>query len=437
VLISTSIGAKTVDAQWIQKNIGTDELFTYMVMLDTAIAIAVGLNRSILRTSDAGTTWINVAAPLSFVVPWNGISFYDAANGIVVGDHGVVGTTSNGGENWIWHQVQGRQNCLSTLYAGPGRIYVGADSGWVYYTSDTGRTWTTEKISAWRISSLFMYRRPTAMGAPINALTPYSLCTRGLNPPFSWRESILTSFQYEGSAAYDADFCNGGGVGFIVGIQGDARAQPMVIRKSMSDTAWSWAITGIVRDGTLFGVSVPSENVIYVCGGDRHRGSRESPAVEIYARTELPQPFNPTTTLPSRSFVSLKVSCQKHYLREIILDDGILQTHQVASISTAYPPCLRHGEISFQPTAGMDNLAHYPRRRKCFCSNDNIEIKDLKRSFVLVDDTVIVKPYSKKHEILSYLPVKILLELNLCIYLSSFYQRSVLYGDIGKSCEDD
>jgi photosystem II stability/assembly factor-like uncharacterized protein len=38
------------------------------------------------------------------------------------------------------------------------------------------------------------------------------------------------------------------------------------LRKSMSDTAWSHASTGISGFGALLGVSAPSANVIYVCG---------------------------------------------------------------------------------------------------------------------------------------------------------------------------
>ncbi len=63
-----------------------------------------------------------------------------------------------------------------------------------------------------------------------------------------------------------AEFCNGGGSGFIVGVQGDLRADPTILRKKISDTAWSKVPTCILKDGVLLGVSAPSENVIFVCG---------------------------------------------------------------------------------------------------------------------------------------------------------------------------
>jgi hypothetical protein len=168
----------------------------------------------------------------------------------------------------MWHYIPGAQKCLSALSIGPGSFFVGADSGWVYNTSDTGKIWTSEKISERPIRSLFMWRGTPLTGVSKYALTPHSICTQYVIPPPSWGESILTNFQGLGSEAFDAEFCNGGSAGFIVGVQGDLRAAPAILRKAMSDTAWSEVSTGILRDGTFFSVSAPSENVIYVCGSN-------------------------------------------------------------------------------------------------------------------------------------------------------------------------
>jgi photosystem II stability/assembly factor-like uncharacterized protein len=362
--IFTLANVNALNAQWILQNSGVNATLSDVVMLDTATAIAVGRNGSILRTTNSGATWIDVAAPLSFIQPWSGVSFFDTSNGIVVGDHGVVLTTSNGGKGWTWHQVPGGQKCLSALHVGPNSVYVGADSGWVYNTSDTGRTWTAEKISTWPIRSLFTYRGPTIIGVSKYALTPYSLCTQYVIPPPSWNEKTLPNFQGLGSAAFDAEFCKGGGAGFIVGVQGDLRSAPTILRKSMSDTAWREVSTGILRDGTLFSVSAPSANVIYVCGSngiiykssnggdtwldqtlqtkrnvnaiffyDDKRGFAVGdsglilftshggltgvgdqggfPPTRFVLEQNYPNPFNPSTNisfdLPARSFVSLKV----------------------------------------------------------------------------------------------------------------------------------
>ncbi|MCX6143082.1 MAG: YCF48-related protein [Ignavibacteriales bacterium] len=268
LVVFSSAGTDTLHAQWVQQKSGTSARLSDVLMLDASTAIAVGRDGSILRTTNSGATWIDVAAPLSYIQPWSGLSFYDTTNGIVVGDQGVVLTTTNGGRGWIWHQVPAGRKCLSALHVGPGAVYVGTDSGWVYHTSDTARTWSGEQISTWPIRSVFKYRGPTLIGVSKYALTPYSLCTQYVVPPPSWGESILSGFQGLGSEAFDAEFCNGGGSGFIVGVQGDLRAAPTILRKSMTDTGWRFVPTGIMRDGSLLGVSAPSATVIYVCGSN-------------------------------------------------------------------------------------------------------------------------------------------------------------------------
>lgn len=255
-------------AQWVQQNSGTTSNLTDVVMLDSSIALAVGRDRSILKTTNAGATWINVAAPLSFVERWNAISFFDTTHGIVVGDHGVVVTTANGGMNWLWHNIPGGQKCLCALHIGPGNIYVGADSGWVYHSLDTGKTWASEKISLWPIRSLFRWRDQVIIGVSAYALTPYSLCTQAVAPSLPWNETILPYFQGLGSEAFSGEFCNSGGAIFIVGVQGDLRAAPSIIRKTMSDTTWHVVSTGILLDGTLLGISAPSASVIFACGSN-------------------------------------------------------------------------------------------------------------------------------------------------------------------------
>jgi len=52
LLLSTNI----LTAQWLQQNSGTTQSLTDVITLDTATAIAVGRDGSILRTTDCGAT---------------------------------------------------------------------------------------------------------------------------------------------------------------------------------------------------------------------------------------------------------------------------------------------------------------------------------------------------------------------------------------------
>jgi photosystem II stability/assembly factor-like uncharacterized protein len=260
--------ASEAGAQWTLQSIPYTGSLTDCIMLDTMTAFAVGRGREILRTKDGGASWINLAAPLSSVERWNGVSFFDTANGIAVGDNGVAMTTTNGGNSWTWHRLQGARTAYSALHIGPGNIFVGADSGWIYHSIDSGATWSAEKVSQWPIRSLFVWSGAYIfdLGLPVFALTPYSIVAKTEFPSIPWHEAILPPFRGLGSEAFDGAFALGGGPAFVVGVQGDLRAAPAVIRADLADTMWKNVTYGIHDDGTLFGVSVPSAHTVYVCG---------------------------------------------------------------------------------------------------------------------------------------------------------------------------
>jgi photosystem II stability/assembly factor-like uncharacterized protein len=356
-----------VSAQWVQQNSGTTQTLTDVVMLDSVTAIVSGRNRSVLRTTNSGTTWTDITVMLSSTERWNGLSFYNASNGIVVGDNGVVFTTTDGGASWapwFWHQIPGGHNCLSAIHLSPGRIYVGADSGWLYQTADTGRTWSSNKISAGPIRTLFRWRGPITSYDLRYALTPFSILKENSMPVVSWQEQVLPGFLGLGSEASDAEFCLNGDAGFIVGVQGDLRASPAILRKRSSDTGWTQISSGTPRDGAFLGISAPSAKTVYICGtggmvmksidtgtswiaatvpttrtlnaiyffnerrgfavgdsgtilftsnggitGVSHRDN--SLPKDFFLEQNYPNPFNPSTTisfrLPASAFVSLKI----------------------------------------------------------------------------------------------------------------------------------
>jgi photosystem II stability/assembly factor-like uncharacterized protein len=255
-----------LQAQWISQTANWPENLVDIVMLDSLKAIAIGDRNAILRTTDAGSTWFNETAAVSAIFNLRKISFSDAYNGAIVGEYQLMSTT-DGGIKWQGLTVpRSRQLCLSIMQTGPASIFVGTDSGWVYSTSDTGKTWISEKISAWPIRTFFAWRGPSIVGVSKYAITPHSLCIQYVIPSPSWGEVILPYFQGLGSEAFDAEYCNGGGSGFIVGVFGDLWSQPAIVRRSMTDTAWNSLSTGIMDAGPLYGVSAPSANVIYVCG---------------------------------------------------------------------------------------------------------------------------------------------------------------------------
>ena len=267
LILEITIPLQFLYPQWISQSGNTTENLVDIIMLDSLKAIAIGDRNGILRTSDAGSTWDNQTIALSATFHWNKISFFDPLNGEIVGDHRIL-TTSDGGLHWqVITLPTSTQMCLSVMQTESAGIYVGTDSGWVYSTSDTGNNWISEKISSWPILKFFNWRGPAIIGVSKYALTPYSLCIQYVIPTPSWGEEILPFNRGLGSEAFNAEFCNGGGSGFIVGVFGDLWSQPAIVRKLINDTAW-YSLSIDLGAGPLLGVSAPSADIIYTCGSD-------------------------------------------------------------------------------------------------------------------------------------------------------------------------
>jgi len=66
---------------------------------DEYTGIAVGASGTILRTTDAGNTWLIQSSGTSNRL--NAVSFTDANTGTVVGDDGLILRTIDGGQTWL------------------------------------------------------------------------------------------------------------------------------------------------------------------------------------------------------------------------------------------------------------------------------------------------------------------------------------------------
>ena len=258
--------SQLLQAQWVKQNSGTTERLADVVMLDSSTAIVVGEQQNIWKTTNSGETWNFIGLPWSFPMNWKSVSFADKLNGVIAGSNVI--TTTDGGETWEPEFYSYDKNFLSVLRLDAKYIYAGDDSGYVYRTIDSGKTWSAEKISAYPIRSIFAYLGPNMSDLPLYALTSHSIIRKNdFYPSAPWNEKELEFFSGLGSEAYSGESCNGGGGStFIVGVQGDWRAAPVILRQKMSDTSWSSANLFPSPDGELYGVSAPSSSIIYACG---------------------------------------------------------------------------------------------------------------------------------------------------------------------------
>ena len=268
------VNVQSINTQWVIRNSGTTERLTDVVMLDSTTAIVVGRDGSIMKTTDSGETWRNTAPQIDCIpesedciMRWNNTSFYDSLNGIVVGKDIIV--TTNGGEEWQFLNISVEQEFLSSVFVEPGNIYIGDDSGYVHHSIDSGKTWSSERITTLPIRSIYPSRHdPEELGLyvlEVFALTPHSLFMKTEYPSTDWNEMPLDYFQGLGSEAFKGEFSEDG-TAFIVGVGGDFVSLPIITRLRPPDSHWYSVGPENVFWGGLLDLSIPSSNIIYASG---------------------------------------------------------------------------------------------------------------------------------------------------------------------------
>ena len=135
--------------------------------LDANNWVAVGANGTFMRTTDGGSSWyfhhqagipINNAGQIGQNYD---VRFTSPTNGIIVGDTGFVGTTSDGGVTVtpVTSTVPTNQRCQSISFGDASTGYVAAgagsgSSGRIIKTTDGGATWATVFTTTNSITSL-------------------------------------------------------------------------------------------------------------------------------------------------------------------------------------------------------------------------------------------------------------------------------------------
>ena len=134
-----------------RKSIGTSEnTLMAITAIDQMNATAVGNGGVILRTSDAGATWITQLSTTTR--PLFRSCFTSSDTGIIVGDYGIMLKTTNGGITWI-KQPSGTINHLRDIAFIDNKtgISVGA-MGTIIGTSDGGMTWTLQESGTCKLA---------------------------------------------------------------------------------------------------------------------------------------------------------------------------------------------------------------------------------------------------------------------------------------------
>ncbi len=96
------------------------------------------------KTTDGGVSWKEVGSSLP---PIKVLKFYNEKLGLAVGGIDTVFRTTNGGATWenISSGLKGWGNDFEFVPGDPSKVWYTNYSG-LYFSSDTGRTWTVQKL---------------------------------------------------------------------------------------------------------------------------------------------------------------------------------------------------------------------------------------------------------------------------------------------------
>ena len=140
---------------WSQARVPTQRTLTSVFIKNEKEAWAVGHNRIILRTNDAGVSWEKIFESDSDDSPFLDILFVSDSIGIVIGAYGTYYRSIDNGVTWNEHFIyQDHDYHLNALaYTEDGDLFIAAEAGAVYRSTDLGNNW--EHLDSGYLGSFF------------------------------------------------------------------------------------------------------------------------------------------------------------------------------------------------------------------------------------------------------------------------------------------
>ncbi len=134
---------RTEDAgiSWISQSAGTTRVLYGLSYVDSETAYAVGATGLVMRTEDGGDTWNSGTAGSG---NWLAVDFADRATGWIVGVTGSIRKTVNGAETWAVQPSPTTQQLNSVAVASTQTAYAVGNGGTIIKTLNGGSTWTTQ-----------------------------------------------------------------------------------------------------------------------------------------------------------------------------------------------------------------------------------------------------------------------------------------------------
>jgi photosystem II stability/assembly factor-like uncharacterized protein len=136
----------------------TRTVLTSLFFLDDKRGWAAGHDGTVVATSDGGETWRVLREERGKERALLSVWFENELHGLAVGQFGLALETDDGGKTWRERKLvedgqAGDRHLYAIFPGGDGLVFVAAESGAIFRSADTGRTWklvqTANKGSFW------------------------------------------------------------------------------------------------------------------------------------------------------------------------------------------------------------------------------------------------------------------------------------------------
>lgn len=243
-------------SQWIQQQTGITQNLNDICFMNATTGITVGLNGTMIRTTNGGLNWISI--PLTTTQNVFSTCFPSVSTGYISGYTGFVIKTTNSGINWFSTPGCGiNVNCISFLDSYTG--ITGGNGTLMCHTSDGGTSFFPRYIPASYIISGIHYYSSSLLvvcGTEMPGAIIYKSTNTGNN--FS---AVLTLANSGLDVMYSLNsvYFKNGNTGFAVGSHSSyGPTFGDIYRTTNSGNNWS----GIASIGPEAGISL---NAIHFC----------------------------------------------------------------------------------------------------------------------------------------------------------------------------
>ena len=242
---------KTTDAgaSWIKQNSGTTENLYAIDNVGGNIWMAAGNGRIILKSTDGGSSWTTVYQGITNY--FEGIYMVDENTAYVCGYEGEIQKTTDGGSTWFVQQSSTTNHLFDISFSGPDTGIAVGYYGTIVRTTDGGISW--QAVSEGTIQDL------NSIDFPDNQ-TGYACGAGGIllkttNLGNEW-QMLINGFVQD---LYGISFTDAN-TGTAVGDDG------IVLRTTNGGQNWSLQPSGITSPGRLKSVSFVNNNIGFAAG---------------------------------------------------------------------------------------------------------------------------------------------------------------------------